>query len=218
MNDFDFDDSTKSAIGNVPAAAPKEAEKSEKEASKQGEASSSNPAPKLPGSADETMDQAWADEFLNKLNTEDPDMKKLMESFASAMNMGGAGPNGASSSSGSSVPLPNMPEMDLDSDEMKARIAELQKMLADVENGDDSEDALDKILEATGMSKMMEQLMSKEVLLEPFQEMDGQVRKMLNINLQFELTFSAFSSVYRTETYPPHTFPLLTTNCFLTVY
>lgn len=63
---------------------------------------------------------------------------------------------------------------------MKLKLAELQKMLADVENGEESDDVLDKILEATGMSNMMQQLMSKDVLLEPFKDMDVQVRKMVD--------------------------------------
>ena len=69
-----------------------------------------------------------------------------------------------------------MPDIDMESPDMKVKLAELQKMLAEVENGEESDDVLDKILEATGMSNMMQQLMSKEVLLEPFKDMDIQVR------------------------------------------
>lgn len=180
MNDFDFEDTTKSAIGNAPASASTEAAKAPKEDSKKEAPATSNPIPQAPGEPSDDEQQRWADEFMSKLDTQDPDMKKLMESFASAFGAGAAPADGPSSSSSSSVPLPNLPEMDFNSPEMAARIADLQKMLADVENGDDSEDALDKILEATGMSKMMEQLMSKDVLLEPFQEMDSQVRLDLN--------------------------------------
>lgn len=176
LNDFDFEDTTKSAIGNATPSTSAEPAKATNGDSKKAEASSSKPTPSNPEEPSEAEQQRWADEFMSKLDSSDPEMKKLMESFASAFGPGAPGADGSSSSSGSSVPLPNMPEMDFDSPEMQSRIADLQKMLADVENGDDSEDALDKILEATGMSKMMETLMSKDVLLEPFQEMESQVR------------------------------------------
>lgn len=191
LNDFDFEDTTKSAIGNAPASASTESAKASKEDSKKELPASSNPIPQTPGEPSDEEQQRWADEFLAKMDSQDPEMKKLMESFASAFGPGATPADGASPSSNSSVPLPNMPEMDFNSPEMAARIADLQKMLADVENGDDDEAALDKILEATGMSKMMEQLMSKEVLLEPFQEMDGQVRFQLDFFGNFDSTFQA---------------------------
>jgi len=122
----------------------------------------------------------WASDFLSKLGSDDSEIKQLMEQMNSAFsNLPGA-PAGGASGPSSSVPLPDMPDIDMESPEMKLKLAELQKMFSAVENGDESDDVLDKILEATGMSNMMQELMSKDVLLEPFKDMDAQVRKRVN--------------------------------------
>lgn len=180
MNDFDFEDTTKANIGNTAGSAPSVPAEEEKDSKNAKPPISANPAPSMPSGPGEEMDEKWAEEFLSKLNSDDPEMKKLMQQFQASFEAATQGQDGGASSSSSSVPLPNLPDMNMDSEEMMKKVEELQKMLANVENGEDDEESLDRILEATGMSKMMETLMSKDVLLEPFKEMDTQVRKEEN--------------------------------------
>lgn len=177
LNDFDFEDTTKSSIKPVAVTEAPEGTKPSNSGAQTSEPTSAVPLPSVPGS-DLGGDQSkWAEEFLTKLNVDDPEIKKLMEEMQNAFRSEASSSSGASSSS---VPLPNMPDLDFESPEMKSQLEKLQKLLAEVENGDDSDETLDRILDSSGMAEMMQQLMSKDVLLEPFKEMDAQVRYSKN--------------------------------------
>jgi hypothetical protein len=182
LNDFDFEDTTKAAI--KPIATTKPAETSE---TSDSERPSSVPTPTVPTTsstplADDSDETKWAEEFLAKMGSEGGDLKKMMEEMQNAFRNSSSDTSSGAASSSSSMPLPNMPDLDFDSPEMKMQIEKLQEMLSQVEAGDESEEALDRILDATGMADMMKHLMSKEVLLEPFQEMDTQYKTWFKAN------------------------------------
>jgi hypothetical protein len=180
LNDFDFEDNTKATIKPSSTSAASSSSKPA-EASSSAKKEESKPTtsalPSMPTLDNEADASKWAEEFFEKLKSEDPEMKRMMEEMTAAMGSMGTGSDQATSSSSSSVPLPNMPDIDMESPEFRGKLEQLQKMLAEVEGGSESDELLDKILEASGMSNMMQELMSKDVLLEPFQDMDKQVRK-----------------------------------------
>lgn len=141
--------------------------------------------PSAPGSDATSDTNQWADEFFNKLNTDDPELSRMFAELKKAMETVPPGDSDPLAQPNSSIPLPEMPDVDFDSPEMRQKIEALKKMMEEVENGNDSEDVLDKILDAAGMSDMMHQLMSKDVLLDPFKDMDSHVRNSSPISTQY---------------------------------